>query len=321
MNRVIRLILGAVLFIALIIGVMVPQLLTMNDETLTIAAQPLKGFYWPYYLGIPGSTSRVAESGQAIYLLVIPNNTGYPSDNQSVHEEAARKTVERRLGFARSLKVILLVPALPRPLKHEEIYTHALDRGAMTTDVTEIKRLDLQLIAMIKDAREKLLLRGIKTKEKVLMLGFSASGMFVNRFTILHPELVQAAAIGAPGGWPTAPVREFQGVDLKYPIGVYEIEQLVHKEFDIEVFRLVPMYFYIGEEDTNDCVPPVDRMREEQRLMYMDMGTKPIERWPVAESIYRYVGCNSQFVSYPGVGHVITREMLRDIKAFFLDSL
>lgn len=321
MRRVLWPVLGIVMFIALMLGILVPQVLTKNNETITIAAEPAKGFHWLYYLGIPSSASSMARDDQNVYLLVIPNNTGYPSDDQSVHEEAARKIVERRLGFARSLKVILLVPAFPRPLKYQEIYTHALDSGAITTDIPELKRLDLQLIYMIEDARKKLLLRSIKTEEKILMLGFSASGMFVNRFTILHPELIQAAAIGAPGGWPTVPIGEFHGVDLKYPTGVSDLERLVHKEFDIEAFRSVPIYFYMGEEDTNDCVPPANYMREDQRLIYVNMGTRPIERWPVAEGIYRSVECNSRFVSYPGVGHVITKEMLRDVKAFFLDNL
>jgi hypothetical protein len=37
------------------------------------------------------------------------------------------------------------------------------------------------------------------------MIGFSASGAFTNRFTLLHPEMIKAASIGAPGGWPIVP--------------------------------------------------------------------------------------------------------------------
>lgn len=324
MKSVLRQVFAVVIFVALLLGIAVPLLITKGDEMLIIEAEPGRGFHWPYYLYIPGSTLSAARDNKDIYLLIEPNNTGYSTDDQSVHEVAAKKLAQRRSAFARGLQVPLLVPAFPRPQKyHEEIYTHALDRGAITIDIPELKRLDFQLVSMIKDAQEELLSRGINTKDKVLMTGFSASGMFVNRFTILHPDLVQAAAIGAPGGWPTVPVGEFRGMALEYPLGVHDLEELVGKEFDLEAFKAVPLYLYVGEEDpkTNDCVPPVEYMREDQRFIYVDIGARPIERWPVAEEIYRSVGCSSRFVSYPGVGHSITSEMLRDVKTFFLEHL
>jgi len=259
------------------------------------------------------------KNDQDIYMIVIPNNTGFASDDQSVHEEEARKIIQRRLDYASKLETILLVPAFPRPEKYQgEIYTHALDRGAITTDVPELRRIDLQLIAMINDARKKLLFRGIETEEKVFMLGFSASGMFVNRFTILHPESVQAASIGSPGGWPTVPTGKIQGKDVNYPYGVNDIERLTGEEFNIEAFRLLPLFFFMGDEDTNECVPPPGIRTEEQRFIFQEIGGDPIERWPVAQETYDLVGCNSQFVLYPGVGHIITNEMLEDIQSFFL---
>lgn len=325
MKSVLRKVLAVVIFVALLLGIAVPLLIARGDEMLIIGAEPGRGFHWPYYLYIPSSALSAAKDNKDIYLLVEPNNTGYSADDQSVHEVAAKELAGRRSAFARGLQVPLLVPAFPRPQKyHEEIYTHALDRGAITTiNIPDLKRLDFQLISMIKDAQEELLSRGVNTKDKVLMMGFSASGMFVNRFTILHPDLVQAAAIGAPGGWPTVPIGEFRGMALEYPLGVHNLEELVGEKFELEAFKAVPLYLYVGEEDpkTNDCVPPVEYMREDQRFIYVDIGARPIERWPVAEEIYRSVGCSSRFVSYPGVGHAITSEMLRDVRAFFLEHL
>lgn len=323
MKRIIRPVLGVLVFLAFILAIALPQLIIEGDEMLTIAGEPDRGFHWPYYLYIPSSALSVSRDNQSIYLLVEPNNTGYSTDNQSVHEAAAKKLAKWRSGFARDLQVTLLVPAFPRPKKYHEVYTHALDKKTIATDIPELKRLDLQLVSMIEDAREKLISRGIKTEDKILLMGFSASGMFVNRLAILHPELVQAAAIGAPGGWPTVPTEAFRGMDLEYPLGTYNIEQLVGKKFDVEAFRAVPLYFYVGENDpkTNDCVPPPEYMGKDERFVYVDMGITPIERWPVAEEIYISVGCNSQFVTYMGVGHVITNEMLRDIKAFFLENM
>lgn len=139
-----------------------------------------------------------------------------------------------------------MVPAFPLPAKYNTggavnlMNTQALDRATLSTGIVDLKRLDLQLIAMIDDAIERSSLKGITLERKVLMTGFSASGMFASRFTLLHPERVQAAAIGSPGGWPMAPTGEWNGVKLPYPVGVSDLKELVGKEFDIESLRSVP---------------------------------------------------------------------------------
>lgn len=75
----------------------------------------------------------------------------------------------------------LLIPVFPRLQKYEDFYMHALDRDALTTEIEGLKRIDRQLISMIDDARERMKQKGLVLNEKVLMAGFSASGMFVNR--------------------------------------------------------------------------------------------------------------------------------------------
>ena len=111
------------------------------------------------------------------------------------------------------------MPVFPRPATDWKIYTHALDRDAMLTDKKEYARFDLQLVAMIDDARARLKKDKLKFDKSVLMTGFSASGMFANRFVFLHPDRVKAAAIGSPGGWAIAPVANYKEKTLRYPIG------------------------------------------------------------------------------------------------------
>lgn len=85
----------------------------------------------------------------------------------------------------------MLKRVFPRPEKTGHIYTHALDRDCLITEMEDIKRLDLQLISMIDDAIGRLKQKEIILEDKVVMAGFSASGMFVNRFSILHPDSMQ----------------------------------------------------------------------------------------------------------------------------------
>lgn len=199
------------------------------------------------------------------------------------------------------------------------------------TELEELKRVDLQLIAMIDDAIERLSHDGIKLETKFLMMGFSGSGMFTNRFAIIHPERIQAAAIGAPGGWPILPIEEWNGLKLRYPVGVWDLEELVGHEFDIQTFKSIPQYFYMGDEDDNDAVDEVpDRFgvpleinfaTEDSELVFQQFGDTPVKRWPIAEEIYKAAGCSCQFVLYPREGHRISSKMIKDVLAFFADNM
>lgn len=294
------------------------NLIPYLDKRLYTRAKPdpHKGFYWPYYLYVPEGLNHKDVK----YMLVIPNNTGTPNDNITFHENAAVTEILTGRGAecANQLEVPLLVPIFPRQQKYGYIYTHALDRDSMTTEIEDLKRIDLQLISMIDDARERLKEKGFNLDEKILMSGFSASGSFTSRFTILHPDRIKAAAVGSPGGWPIVPISSYNGYKLRYPIGVADLESLVGRSFDMETFKKVPMYFYIGSRDKNDSVPFDDSYEAEDRPVINDnFGNSPVERWPLAEQIYKKCNCSAEFVTYPLVGHRVTRKMGKDIFDFF----
>jgi hypothetical protein len=288
---------------------------TVEDNSRLIKVLPedsTHDFDWPYYLWIPSGLDR------RTVLLVEPNNTGTTSDLEMIHDGSAVSLVGWRARFAAELGVPLLVPTFPRPSTHWQIYTHALDRDCLTTTVEGLERIDLQLIEMIDDARERLESLGHQAGQKVFMMGFSASGQFTSRFAILHPERVLAAAPGSPGGWPLAPVASWQGETLDYHVGIADVASLTGSPLDMAAVRAVPIYLYMGDADTNDSVPFTDGYEEYQSEQVNRLfGTTPVERWPHAEEIYASAGMNATFVLYPGVGHTITNQMLEDLKSFF----
>ncbi|MEE4273036.1 MAG: Ig-like domain-containing protein [Thermoanaerobaculales bacterium] len=275
-----------------------------------------RDFDWPYYLWIPQNAAPVTA------ILVEPNNSGFGSDEVQRHQQSAMSLLGWRSRFAERLNVPLLVPAFPRPYSKWWIYTHALDVDTMTTEIERLARIDLQIIEMIDDARERLAERRIQAGEKVLMMGFSASGQFTNRFAILHPERILAAAAGSPGGWPLAPVATWQGETLDYHVGIADVESILDRRLDMNAVRAAPIFLYMGASDTNDSVPFGDAYDDEQRQQVNRLfGTTPVERWPAAEAIYDAVGMNATFELYPGVGHTISEEMFDDIADFFLEYL
>lgn len=290
---------------------------TAKPEPLRIDANPEKGFSYPYYLFVPAELRDPSVAKTTHTILVLPNNTGKLDDALEFHEADVKKRMAQVPTIANLLKVAVIMPVFPRPSTDWKIYTHALDRDAMVTDKKEYARFDLQLIAMIDDARRSLKKDGVIFDKRVLLNGFSASGMFTNRFAFLHPERVKAAAIGSPGGWPIAPAATYKEKPLRYPIGIADIKQVAGKSLDLETLRKVPLFIYLGDKDDNDSVIFGDSYdAEDKDLILPLLGAKPIDRWEAARSMYASAGLNAEFKLYPGIAHTINDQMRNDIRAF-----
>ena len=191
-----------------------------------------EGFHWDYLLFTP-------EVVSSPYLLVFPNNTGYPIEDYGFHVERAKVSIIRKSEAAETLAAVALVPIFPR---YEGLYTHHLDRNTMLTETPGLERIDLQLIAMVDHARRSLAEKGIVLEEQILLSGFSASGAFADRFSLLHPERVKAAVIGGTGLM--LPLEEFRDEVLPYPVGVFDMARLTGHPFDEEAFREVQRFVH-----------------------------------------------------------------------------
>jgi dienelactone hydrolase len=307
------------LFVFLSVGSRSAQTVKGNSvaEAVKIEAQSNKGFSYPYYLYVPPELREAKAKQRTHTILVLPNNTGKIDDSFEVHEVDVKKRVAQVGQIAALLKVAVLMPVFPRPAADWQIYTHALDRDALTTGKKDYARYDLQLVKMIDDARARLKKEKLKFDRRVLINGFSASGMFANRFTFLHPTRVKAAAIGSPGGWAIAPVGEYREKTLRYPIGTYDFKTVSGKKLDLKNLRKVPMFIYLGDKDDNDSVIFGDSYEEaDKNLIFEVFGKTPVERWEISKSFYRENKLNATFKLYPNVNHTVTAEMRDDIRAF-----
>jgi pimeloyl-ACP methyl ester carboxylesterase len=298
---------------------------TLNFTTASppyerIEANPSKGFSWPYYLLIP---PEITAPGT---LLVEPNNTGTWGDDPWLHEKAALELLNWRSSFAVELGCPLLVPVFPRPQNPAApepggIYVHALDRYSLSDEWAGIAHIDRQMEAMISDALQRLLGMGHAMDDRVFMMGFSASGAFTSRFAILYPERLKAAAAGSPGGWPCAPVDNWQGTPLPYPMGIGRLQELSGHAFDLSAYRQVALYIYVGGSDTNDALDLRGISSADTSLIHamLNYPADPIlaNRWPLAESIFNSVNADATFVVYPGIAHTITTDMFDDLLQFF----
>lgn len=286
-------------------------------DPIRIAADAKKGFDYPYFLFVP---ANLLDHSKQIHarLLVVPNNTGTVSDDESVHERSALREANDWRRLATSLNVGLLVPVFPRPASNDLLYTHALGRSAMLTTDPRFAHIDRQLLRMIDDARKQQRKSNIDFDKRVFMLGFSASGMFTNRFVFMHPDRTQAAAIGSPGGWAIAPVAHWKNVPLRYPIGVADFKSVTGTKFDLHAVADVPQFLFVGDADQNDSVVYHDSYEEQDRKLVFELfGTTLMDRWKYTEEMYKKYLPLATLKIYPGAKHEYTKAMVSNIEEFF----
>ena len=286
--------------------------------TARVSANPAAGFSFPYYLFVP----QEMDFSKPVHLLIEPCNTGTLSDNFEIHDRNVKGLAEasHATDIARKLKVPLLVPVFPRPGgERTHIYTHALDRDTLLIEEGGLRRIDLQLIKMIAHAQRLLRHNNLKVNEQIFMNGFSASGTFTNRFTILHPTLVRAVATGGINCIPTFPTDRWNNTTMRYPVGIADVKEITGVDFDETAYKKVSQYIYMGALDDNDTVPYQDAYDEvDAELVKSLIGAKMMpDRWRVSQSIYRVLGIPAQFVTYENTRHEIKDEMIDNIAAFF----
>lgn len=309
-------------FIFLII-ILIIQACNNKREILYVEANQNKGFNYPYFLFIPGKISNEKE----LFIIIEPNNSGFADDDLKRHIEKAERTASKDyyMGnyIARKLRYPLLVPVFPRSKTDWKIYTHALDRDVMRQENNQLERIDLQLLKMFNDAKSRLKELGITTNDQLLLTGFSASGTFVNRFTLLHPNKVKAVAAGGLNGLLALPLDTIGGKALNYPLGTNDFKFLFNQEFQREKFINTPQFYFMGALDANDAVLYDDAFdQDEKELIYELLGKEMLPtRWKACANIYKNEGVNASVKTYSNIGHENPDSVKQEIVEFLKTCL
>lgn len=284
-----------------------------------VKSNPGKGFNYPYFLFIPDGTPLDTE----LVLIIEPNNSGFVDDDLTKHIEKAERTATKDFYIgnyvAQELKYPLLVPVFPRSKSTSKIYTHSLDRDVMLQNDNLLERIDLQLLAMFNDAQTKLKALNMNTSDQFLMTGFSASGTFANRFTLLHPNKVRAVAAGGLNGLLALPIDSIENKKLNYPLGTNNFKDLLNQEFQKKTFLNTPQFYFMGGLDENDAVPYDDAFDADERgLIYELLGKEMLPtRWKTCVDIYKNEGVNAIIKSYENMGHEHPDKVKQEIVEFF----
>lgn len=289
------------------------------DKIIEVKADPNKGFSYPFLLKIPASIDTH-------YLVVETNNTGAVSDDFDVHYQSAKKAiVGNAVGpwVAKKLKSPILIPVFPRPKTDWEIYTHALDRDTLLIESGKLKRLDLQLLAMISQAKKVLADHSLTIKDKVILTGFSASGSLANRFSMIHPESLQLVVAGGLNGILMLPVNKISDEKLNYPLGINDFKNITGIEFDKTKWASIPQFLFMGENDTNDAVKYDDAYSDlERKTIHSVLGQKmQPDRWTKCQDIYKDNNVNVVFKTYENIGHGTNLKIHNDILSFVKENI
>ena len=107
----------------------------------------------------------------------------------------------------------------------------------------DFERIDLQYLECIESAKKELeKMTGKRVLEKVFLNGYSSSGVFAQRFALIHPEVVDKCCIGGATG--SIPVPED---NIGYPIGIADFEELFGCEFNRQAYQDIDFAYYVGE--------------------------------------------------------------------------
>jgi hypothetical protein len=294
-----------------------------NGELVFIEPEAKDHFAYPYFLFIP---EQISPNNQT-FILVEPNNSGFADDHLKKHIEKAKNTASNDyyLGnfLAQNLGYPLIVPVFPREESRWRIYTHALDRDVMVQSGNSLERIDKQLIAMFEDAQKRLLEKNIHAGDQFLLTGFSASGTFANRFTLLHPDKVLAVAAGGLNGLLMIPSDSLDNELLKYPVGTGDLTDLTGREFRKQLFLKTPQMYFMGALDDNDALPyddAFDPLEREQISRLLGEQMLP-HRWKRSQQIYDSLNVNARILTYQDLGHEHPDEIKQEIVEFFKASV
>ena len=195
------------------------------------------------------------EKGYNIpYILVLPKemkeNTMMAVEVNNLEIENYEKLIMDGLKTSQDLTRILheydnpvLVPILPS-VPGGRPYFQQLSRECF--DVKKDNpyyRIDLQVLNIIKDAQEKCS-KINSINEKIFLRGYSSSGVFAQRFSLCHYKIIDTLCIGGASGSIPMPTDI-----LKYPLGVFDIEELTGNPFELDEFMKMKIRYCVGAQE------------------------------------------------------------------------
>ena len=200
----------------------------------------------PFILAVPNKLSN----GQT---LVMESNNLETDNAQNLLEQALRtcKQLTENLTSQKHCPPVFIpiLPGFPQETaRNQKPYYQQLSADCFKDG----KRPDLAIVDAIKQAKN--IIRennNVDLEGKIFLNGYSSSGVFAQRFSFIHPELIATACIGGASG--SIPIPD---INLDYPLGIRNYKELFGKDFDIEEYKKIGFNYYVG---SLECETPSPR--------------------------------------------------------------
>lgn len=189
-------------------------------------------FNIPYILVLP------VEMSENCILAVEVNKL--ESDNQNELLNNALLTAHNLTNKLKEYNNPILVPIIPS-VKNGIPYYQQLSRECFSIPRDNpFYRMDLQVLDIIEAAKKKIFTK-TNVNEKIFLNGYSSSGVFAQRFALLHPEIVGTLCVGGASGSIPVPTKE-----LEYPLGVADYSDITGRQFDLQRYSQIKFRYYVG---------------------------------------------------------------------------
>lgn len=219
------------------------------------------------------------------YILVMPKqikeNCMLAVEVNNFENEEENNLRDSALITARDLTVKLkqndnpiLIPIIPSVKGGIPYYQQLSKECFDVSNYSPLYRIDLQVLNIIQDAKERIS-KYAKISEKIFLNGYSSSGVFAQRFALLHPEIVDTLCVGGASGSIPTPTTE-----LQYPLGIADYYDITGKPFDFETYSQIKFRYYVGSlEDTRKASDRYDEngnFAPMHDMSYFDRSVPPI---------------------------------------------
>lgn len=122
------------------------------------------------------------------------------------------------------------------------------DCQQLSKESVQDENIHIRFLDCIKSAKADIeQLTGKKINDKIFLNGYSASGVFAQRFAFIYPEIVEKCLIGGAAGSIPIPSK-----DIDYPIGIRDYEELFGKVFDKTAFKKIQYGYYVAENEERE---------------------------------------------------------------------
>ncbi|MBA8902976.1 alpha/beta hydrolase [Phyllobacterium sp. P30BS-XVII] len=237
----------------------------------------------------------IVGNGEKVDLLVAVHGTGRTS------------FLDFRDGFAefgRWNRCAILCPIFPIGVRGDDA------RSGYKFMIEGDIRYDLVLLEMVAEVAAKYQ----QDWDTFAMFGFSGGGHFTHRFAILHPQLLWAASIGAPGS-----------VTLLDPskdwwVGIRNLEDRFGVTFDREKLARIPVHMVVGDADLETWEITIPENSVNWMPGANDAGRNRPERLSALRRSFEDAGVSVRFDLVPGISHD-RMQVLDYVQNFLTDVL